>query len=102
MNLRKTHFGVILYNNKPRLICGFTDATSYNPVLLKLKILAMEFPNGDVRTDKALKMAGEKLFKAGKDRQNVPDVLLVIVEGKTEQNSEPYKDVLTPLKVCVV
>lgn len=98
VNLRKTHFGVILYNNKPRLICGFTDATSYNPVLLKLKILAMEFPNGDVRTDKALKMAGEELFKAGKDRQNVPDVLLVIVEGKTEQNSEPYKDVLTPLK----
>lgn len=62
----------------------------------------MEFPNGDVRTDKALKMAGEELFKAGKDRQNVPDVLLVIVEGKTGQNSEPYKDVLIPLKVCVV
>ena len=62
----------------------------------------MEFPNGDVRTDKALKMAGEEFFKAGKDRQNVPDVLLVIVEGKTEQNSEPYKDVLIPLKVCVV
>lgn len=94
----KTHFGVILYSNKPQLMCGFTDKPFYDPLYLKLAILGMEFPDGEVRTDKALKMAGEQLFKAGKDRENIPDVLLVITKGRTGQDSEPYKDVLKPLK----
>ena len=76
--------------------------TSYIPVHLKLRILALEFPDGDTRTDKALKMAGTELYKPGKDRDQVPDVLVVITDGKTAQGSEPYKDVLKPLKVCVV
>lgn len=68
MNLCKIYFGVILYNNKFWLICGFIDVIFYNLVFFKLKILVMEFLNGDVRIDKVLKMVGEELFKVGKDR----------------------------------
>ena len=96
-----THFGVIIYGDLPELVTRFSDALYYNPIRLKLKILGLEFPDGETRTDKALKMAGTKLYAAGQNRDQVPQVLVVIIDGNTEQGSESYEEVLKPLKVII-
>lgn len=96
-----THFGVIVYSDSPELINRFSDAMYYFPIQLKLRILGLEFPDGATRTDKALKMAGAKLYAPGEYRDQVPHVLVVITDGNSEEGSEPYKQVLKPLKVSI-
>ena len=95
-----THYGIIVYSNDAKIIVRFSERWYHALLPLKLRVLGMEFPDGDTRTDKALKMAGTELYKAGEDRDQVPNVLVVITDGKTAQGSEPYKRVLKPLKVC--
>ncbi|KAJ7370985.1 hypothetical protein OS493_028601 [Desmophyllum pertusum] len=93
-----THYGIIVYSNDAKIIVRFSERWYHALLPLKLRVLGMEFPDGDTRTDKALKMAGTELYKAGEDRDQVPNVLVVITDGKTAQGSEPYKRVLKPLK----
>ncbi|KAJ7370943.1 hypothetical protein OS493_028553 [Desmophyllum pertusum] len=93
-----THYGIIVYSNDAKIIVRFSERWYHALLSLKLRVLGMEFPDGDTRTDKALKMAGTELYKAGEDRDQVPNVLVVITDGKTAQGSEPYKRVLKPLK----
>ena len=65
-------------------------------------ILGLEFPDGDTQTVKALRMAGTELFsESGGDRKEATNVLVVITDDNTAQGSQPYKDVLKPLKVCL-
>ena len=96
----KTHFGIIVYSDNPKLITDFKNPMNYHPIQLKLRILSVDFPDGKTRTDKALKMAGTQLYGPGKDREQVPNVLVVITDGSSEPGSEPYKKVLKRLKVC--
>ena len=45
-------------------------------------------------------MAGRDLYSdRGGDRSGVPNVLVVITDDNTDHGSEPYEDVLKPLKV---
>ena len=95
-----THFGMIVYSDEPELICKFSDMRYYFSVSLKLRVLGLEFPDGETRTDKALGMAGRDLYSSsGGERKGVPHVLVVITDGHTAHGSEPYKEVLKPLKV---
>jgi len=94
-----TRFGVITYSDFPELITRFSDAMYHHPIQLKLKILGIEFPDGETRTDRALKMAETDLYAANQCRDQVPHVLVVITDGNTKQGSEPYKNVLKPLEV---
>lgn len=100
VSAEKTHFGVIVYSNKPELIIPLSDAMNNHPMQLKVRLLWMEFPDGKTRTDKALEMAGTELYAPGEDRNKIPNVLVVITDGNTGKGSEPYKKVLKPLKVC--
>jgi len=92
-----THVGVIVYSNKARLV--FSLSQFHDPVELQLQLLRLQLQKGSRRIDLALKKAGTELFsdKEG-DRKKVPDVLVVITTGNTIKNSEPYEDVLKPLK----
>ena len=96
-----TRFGIILYSDIPKLITRFSDVLYHNPIGLKLKLLGLEFPDGETRTDKALKMAGTELYAAGQSRDEVPYVLVVFTDGATKQGSESYKEVVKPLKVII-
>ena len=96
-----TRFGVILYSDIPKLITRFSDVLYYIPIQLKLRLLGLEFPDGETRTDKALKMAGTELYAAGQSRDQVPHVLVVFTDGDTKQGSESYDEVLKPLKVII-
>ena len=47
-----------------------------------------------------MEMAAEMMFKPEKgDRTDVPNVLVVITDGRTSPGSKKYEDVLKPLVV---
>ena len=49
---------------------------------------------------RALEMAANKLFTvAGGDRNDKPNILIVLTDGKTNRGSKPYPEVLQPLQV---
>lgn len=78
------HFGLITFNKQAELAFSFADSKFHNkkallkriaddPVELFLK----------TRTDLALKMALDELFtKAGGDRPDKPNVMIVLTDGK--------------------
>ena len=56
---------------------------------------------GGTRTDRALELAAEDFFgwQETGDRPDVPNVLLVLTDGNTNEGSKPFSQVLTPLEV---
>ena len=62
--------------------------------------MEISYPGRWTRTDKALEMAANKLFTvAGGDRNDKPNILIVLTDGKTNRGSKPYPEVLQPLQV---
>ena len=95
-----THVGVIHYNHRPILDWDFKADVAQNLHLLKAALLALKYQPGGTRTDKAMDFAEKALFNvAHGERLNVPDILLVITDGKTSPGSKPYKDVVKPFQV---
>lgn len=95
-----THFGFIHYNQDAILDFDFSDTSLHNTEALKEKIMEMKYDQGRTRTDKAIKMANERLFtERGGARQGVPKFLIVLTDGSTMEDSTPYATVLAPLKV---
>ena len=95
-----THFGFLHYNQDAILDFDFANSASQNPQALKEKILEINYDPGRTRTDKAIKMANERLFtEEGGAREGVPKLLIVLTDGKTSDDSAPYSTVLAPLKV---
>ena len=64
--------------------------------------MAIRYPGGWTRTDRALEMAAQKLFTvAGGDREDKRNVLVVFTDGKTNRGSKSYMEVLRPLQVGI-
>ena len=80
------HFGLITFDKFTRLVFNFSDSEYYNLDSLEKKIESepTEKAKGyGTRTDLALIMARDELFtQAGGDRQNSPNVMLVLTDGK--------------------
>ena len=80
------HFGLITFDKVARLVFNFSDSEYYNLDSLEKKIESepTEKAKGyGTRTDLALIMARDELFtQAGGDRQNNPNVMLVLTDGK--------------------
>ena len=80
------HFGLITFDKFARLVFNFSDSEYYNLDSLEKKIESepTEKAKGyGTRTDLALIMARDELFtQAGGDRQNSPNVMLVLTDGK--------------------
>ena len=98
-----THFGFIHYNQDSVVDFDFADSAFHNPQALKEKILEIKYDPGRTRTDKAIKMANERLFtERSGARKDVPKFLIVLTDGKTSEDSAAYSTVLAPLKVKIV
>lgn len=95
-----THFGAITYSTYSKLEFDFADARYHKIVELKRRVMAIRYPGGWTRTDRALEMAAQKLFTvAGGDRKDKRNVLVVFTDGKTNRGSKSYMEVLRPLQV---
>ena len=88
------HFGLITFDKFARLVFNFSDSEYYNLDSLKKKIESEpteEAEDVGTRTDLALIMARDELFtEAGGDRQNSPNVMLVLTDG-TPYNLPKYR-----------
>ena len=97
---KATHFGVITYSTDSRLEFDFANSKYHDIVELKKRVMEISYPGRWTRTDKALEMAANKLFTvAGGDRNDKPNILIVLTDGKTNRGSKPYPEVLQPLQV---
>ena len=81
------------------IIPRFTDTQNINNLLQKIGNLP--HIQGGTRTDRALELAAEDFFgwQETGDRPDVPNVLLVLTDGNTNEGSKPFSQVLTPLEV---
>ncbi|KAL9968592.1 hypothetical protein ACROYT_G020701 [Oculina patagonica] len=96
-----THTGIILFDETSQVLNSFADSEFYSGE--KVHDLIKSIPNhlGD-RTyiDRALKKANNKLFtEEGGDRPEFPNVLILLTDGKTHENSEPFSSIIPSLKV---
>ena len=100
VSYRMTHVGVIHYNHKSFLDWNFDSDVAKNAVALKNAIKTLKYEPGGTRTDIALEMGSNEMFKSGKgERPDVPHVMLVITDGKTSKRSKKYNTVLEPFVV---
>ena len=68
---------------------------------MKNKIRSLPHIQGGTRTDRALELAGEEFFgwEETGDRPDVPNVVVVLTDGDTNEGSKPFSKVLPSLEV---
>ena len=96
-----THAGVITFNRKATLLSTLADKNRYNNEAFHDHILSISVILG-ARTfiDKALKLAAEKFFTEREgDRPRFPNVLILFTDGRTNENSKPFSEIIPLLKV---
>ena len=97
----KAHVAVMTYNWKPTILNHLNDESSYNKKALL--DLIKEIPvtlDSPTRTDLALVAADKELFtKAGGDRADIPNVLVLFTDGRTHKTSQSYDEIMPSLKV---
>ena len=84
------------------IISRFTDSQNINNLLQNIGNLP--HIQGGTRTDRALELAAEDFFgwQETGDRPDIPNVLLVLTDGNTNEGSKPFSQALTPLEVFKV
>ena len=97
-----SHLGLMVYNIDPTILVRFDEIDKQYPPVIKDILQRTERLRGKTFTDRAIKMAGEVMFTAaGGDRPDKPDVLVILTDGRTNENSEPYDVVNQPLRVGI-
>ena len=96
-----THTGFVLFAKSPNVLNTFADSQYYSSE--SVHHLIQNIPeNLGSRTfiDRALKAANNSLFTdEGGDRPDFPNVLILLTDGKTNPDSEPFSDIISSLKV---
>ncbi|KAL9968594.1 hypothetical protein ACROYT_G020703 [Oculina patagonica] len=95
-----THTGYILFARKPNLLNTFADTQYYSGASVHQLITNIPEELGD-RTyiDRALKKADDALFTVqGGDRPEFPNVLILLTDGRTNKNSEPFSSIIPSLE----
>ena len=91
------HFGFITFHNKANLVFNFADSQYHDKNALLEKIASEPIKlELQTRTDLALKMADDELFtKAGGDRPDKPNVMIVLTDGKPTHPDKKKSDFKT-------
>ena len=96
-----THVGMILFDKQPKVVSTFADKRLYSndavhQVISKIPVIL----GSPTYTDRALRAADRQLFtRKGGDRQKFPNILIVLTDGRTNEKSIPFSQVIPPLKV---
>ena len=77
-----THIGVVSFSDEANTELQFTDKQEVTKI--KASVLAINYRNGGTRTDKGLLECRLSLFSG--TRVNVPRVLLVITDGRSDRS----------------
>ena len=96
-----THTAFILFAKKAEVLNTFADSEYYSNQNVHHLIENIPVKLGS-RTfiDLALKAAADKLYTdEGGDRPDFPNLLILITDGRTNPNSEPFSNIIPSLQV---
>ena len=96
-----THAGVITFNRKATHLSTLADKNKYSNEAFHDHILSISVTLG-TRTfiDKALKLAAQRFFTEREgDRPKFSNVLILFTDGRTNENSKPFSEIIPLLKV---
>ena len=97
-----THVAAIVYGSTATVKFNLAKSEYHTLSKLQAAIKALDFVGGDTRTDLAIQLAASGIFSpAAGDRVDAGNVLIGLTNGKTNNGSVPYKDVLKPLLVSL-
>lgn len=95
-----SHLALMVYSVKPTILVNFKDLDKQNPAVIKDILKHYGRLGRKTFTDKAIKEAGKVMFTFEEgDRPDKPDILVVLTDGRTNTNSQPYDEVNKPLRV---
>ena len=96
-----THVGYILFAKKPKLLNTFADTEYYNSENVHSLITSITNDLGGLTfIDRALIKANDSLFTPmGGDRPEAPNVLILMTDGRTNDASLPFSEIVPSLRV---
>jgi len=96
-----THVGYILFAKNAKLLNTFADTEYYNRENVHNLITSIpDDLDSQTYIDRALIKADDSLFTPmGGDRLEVPNVLILMTDGRTNAASEPYSKIIPSLRV---
>ena len=95
------HVGYIVFSKNAQLLNTFADTEYYNRESVHDLIAGIP-ENLGKRTfiDRALIKANDSLFtQNGGDRSNAPNVLILMTDGRTNDESVPFSEIIPSLEV---
>ena len=96
----KTHISIVTYAGDAEIRASLDDPKYYSKEALKELLDEMKEKDklgSPTRTDKALKLVGEKVFtEKNGDRPESPNIMMVFTDGNTHKSSEPYDETIIP------
>ena len=98
------HAAIILFAKNAQVLNTFADEEYYNREALGQRIKKISNKRFmPTRTDKALLAANNTLFvPEGGDRKDIPNVLILITDGRTHPDSQPFAEIVPSLKVSLL
>ena len=96
-----THVGYILFAKKPKLLNTFADTEYYNRENVHSLITSIPDDLGGLTyIDRALIKANDSLFTPmGGDRPEAQNVLILMTDGRTNNASLPFSEIVKSLRV---
>ncbi|KAG7222225.1 hypothetical protein INR49_016639 [Caranx melampygus] len=96
-----TQIAVVHYSDEPRIEFRLSDFKDRNSVLRALR--ALRYGGGNTKTGKGISYVLQELFQESLGmRQDVPHVLVLITDGRAQDNVEPPSRIARALGVSVL
>ena len=87
-----TNVGVVSFSSNASTEIPFTSRQNVDSI--KSSVWKMQFSGGTTRMDLGLEKTRKELFsKQGEMRKNMPDVLLAITDGKSDQGEKLFMSI---------
>lgn len=82
----QTHVGAIIYSARSHVKVVFGFGTYFDKTSIAKAIDDIQYPSGGTSTGAALRKARENLFTGTQDRDDKPNVCIVITDGKADDD----------------
>ena len=90
----KTHVGAVIYSSPVYVKKVFGLQSHYDYAGLDRAIDRMIYPSGGTYTGIALTLAREQIYTPSHDREGIPNVCIVITDGRSHDDIGPPADAL--------
>lgn len=90
----KTHVGAVIYSSSIYVKKVFGLGSYYNYAGIDKAIDNIVYPSGGTYTGKAINLARTQIYTPSQDREDIPNVAIVITDGRANDDIEPPSNAL--------